>query len=218
MSDEDDQTRQLPGGENEKLTTLEKIIDWFIESDPGDIERYISKLRSQNGGISNDDLAQKIVRRKSHKNGLVGAATGIPGFLALPVTVPADLIASWKIQIHMALCVAYVYGHTHRTTDLKTDVYLILAGDAAKEALKRAGIQIGKEMTKRVVQQHITRDVMVKIWKVVGQKVITKAGQKSMTSFVKLVPLIGAPIGYGFDWTAARFVGRNAISYYSGRA
>ena len=217
MSDGDDPSRQLPGKHGDKLTAFEKVVDWFVQSDPGDIERYVSKLRSQNNGISNDDLARKIVRRKSHKNGLVGAATGIPGVLALPVTVPADLIASWKIQIHMALCIAYLYGHTHRTTDLKTDVYLILAGDAAKEALKRAGIEVGKEITKRAVQQYITRDVMVKIWKVVGQKMITKAGEKSMTSFTKMIPLVGAPIGYGFDWTAASYVGRNAILYYSGR-
>ena len=218
MSDNEGPPRELPGkSDDERLTAFEKLVNWFVQSDPGDIERYIKKLRSQNSNISDDDLARKIVRRKSHKNGLVGAVTGIPGLLALPVTVPADLLASWKVQIHMALCVAYVYGHTHRTTDLKTDVYLILAGDAAKEALKRAGIEVSKEITKRAVQQYITRDVMVQIWKVVGRKIITKAGEKSLTSFMKLVPLVGAPVGYGFDWSAARYVGRNAIGYYSGR-
>ncbi len=105
--------------DEEYLTTFEKVVDWFIRSDPNDVARYVGELREQNPGISSDDLAKKITRRKSFKNGLVGAATGVPGVLALPVTVPADLVASWKIQIHMALCVAYVYGHTHRTTDLK---------------------------------------------------------------------------------------------------
>ena len=58
---------------------------------------------------------------------------------------------------------------------------------------------------------------MKKIWKVIPQKIITKAGQKSLTSFTKMIPLVGAPVGFAFDWAAARTVGRYAIKYYSGR-
>ena len=49
----------------------------------------------------------------------------------------------------MAFAIAHVYGHTHNTADLKTDIYIILAGNSAKEALKTAGIQITKEITKK---------------------------------------------------------------------
>lgn len=99
---------------------------------------------------------------------------------------------------------------------MKTDLYLILAGDSAKEALKRIGIEVSKGVTKKAVQKYITRDVMVKIWKVVGQKIITKAGEKSLTSFMKMVPLVGAPVGFAFDWIATQTVGRFAMSYYKG--
>jgi len=218
MGDNTQSPSAPPGAStNDKLSVLEKVINWLAESDPTAIALYVDKLRAQNPTLSNDELARKIVGRKSHKNGLVGAATGIPGLLALPVTIPTDLVASWKIQINMALCVAYVYGHTSQTTDIRTDIYLILAGDAAKEALKRAGIAIGKEVTKRTISKYVTREVMKKIWGVLGRKIITKAGEKSLTSFMKLVPLVGAPVGYAFDWGAARVVGRNAIKYYSGK-
>ena len=116
----------------------------------------------------------------------------------------------------MAFSIAYVYGHTKDTTDLKTDLYLILAGDSAKEALKRIGIEVSKSVTKKAVQKYITRDVMVKIWKVVSQKIITKAGEKSLTSFMKMVPLAGAPVGFFFDWIATQIVGRFAMAYYKG--
>lgn len=202
----------------DRSNALDKVIDWFIQTNYESIKCYVDKLRAQSPGIRNDDLAKKIVWRKSQKNGLVGAVTGLSGILALPVTIPADLVASWQIQIKMALCISYVYGHTPQTTDLKTDIYLILAGDAAKEALKRVGIEVSKEITKRTVQKYITRDVMVRIWKVVGHKIITKAGEKSLISFMKMVPLVGAPVGYAFDWSAAQIVGKSAILYYSGRA
>lgn len=219
-------TKQLPPQEqdfspkksdDEKVNALSRFFDWVVSTEPKSVYAYVDKLRSQNPGISDDNLAKKIVRRKTLKNGLVGAITGLPGLLSLPVTIPADLVASWTIQAFMAMCVAYVYGHTAETTDLKTDLYLIFAGDSAKEVLKRIGIEVGKTLTKKGVQKYITREVMKKIWSVLGRKIITKAGTKSLTSFTRMVPLVGGIIGFGFDWSYARTVGKFAIKYYSGR-
>ena len=150
------------------------------------------------------------------KNGLVGAVTGLGGMITLPVTIPTDLICSWRIQASMAFSIAYAYGHTKDTTDLRTDLYLILAGDSSKEVLKRLGIETTKGVTKKLVDKYITREVMVKIWKYIPQKIITKAGEKSAASFMKMVPLVGAPVGFVFDWGATQAVGRVAMSYYRG--
>ncbi len=203
--------------DEEKVNALARFMGLIVSTEPEKVKAYVDKLRSQNPGISDDDLAKKIVRRKTLKSGMVGASTGLPGIIALPVTVPADLVASLRIQAFMAMCVAYVYGHTAETTDLKTDLYLILAGDSAKEALKRIGIEVGKTLTKKGVQKYVTREVMKKIWSVLGRKIITKAGERSLTSFMRMVPLVGAVVGFGFDWSYTRTVGRFAIKYYSGR-
>jgi len=208
-------TVKLPS--NEDLQNgLDYILDFVISTDHVKIEAYVDKLAEQNKGISCDELAKKILHRKSIKNGLIGAITGLGGLLTLPVSIPADLICSWRIQASMAFSIAYVYGHTKDTTDLKTDLYLILAGDSVKEALKRFGIEASKAITKKAVEKYITRDIMIKIWKVVGQKIITKAGEKSLTSFMKMVPLIGAPVGFTFDWASTQAVGKFAIGYYRG--
>lgn len=195
---------------------LGTVMDYVLSTDSVKIESYIDKLRKQNPGISSDDLAKKVLHRKSIKNGLVGGITGLGGVITLPVAIPADLVCSWRIQASMAFSIAYIYGHTKETTDLKTDLYLILAGDSAKEALKRFGIEVSKSITKKAVDKYITKDIMVKIWKVVGQKIITKAGGKSMTSFMKMVPIVGAPVGFVFDWTATQTVGNIAIKFYRG--
>ena len=195
---------------------LDTVVDYVISTDSVVIKNYVDKLREQNMEITCDELAKKVMKRKSIKNGLVGAVTGLGGIVTLPVSIPADLVCSWRIQASMAFSIAYIYGHTKDTTDLKTDLYLILAGDSAKEALKRFGIEVSKSVTKKAVDKYITRDIMVKIWKVVGRKIITKAGEKSLTSFMKLVPLVGAPVGFAFDWGATKAVGGLAIKYYKG--
>ena len=43
---------------------------------------------------------------------------------------------------------------------------------------------------------------------------ITKAGEKSLTSFTKLVPLVGDPIGGGINLFATNAVGNTALKYY----
>ena len=197
-------------------TALESVMDFVLSTDCVTIESYVDKLRSQNPGITSDALAKKILSRKSMKNGLVGAVTGLGGMITLPVTIPTDLICSWRIQASMAFSIAYAYGHTKDTTDLRTDLYLILAGDSSKEVLKRLGIETTKGVTKKLVDKYITREVMVKIWKYIPQKIITKAGEKSATSFMKMVPVVGAPVGFVFDWGATQAVGRVAMSYYRG--
>lgn len=201
---------------NAIIKWMDGYIDTFIISGSSEISGYVEKLRQQNPKISDIDLAKKIVGRKSFKNGLVGAATGVGGLITLPVTVPVDIVATWKIQITLAFAIAHVFGHTKDTTDLRTDIYLILAGSAAQEALKKVGIQVGKEVTKRAIQKNISQEVMKKIWKIVPQKIITKSGQKSLTSFSKMVPLIGAPIGFAFDYFGTKTVGNFAVKYYSG--
>ena len=201
-----------------KAFSLQKVFDWVIEQDYSTIQAYVDKFREQNPDLDNDELAEKIVSRSAMKNGLLGALSGLGGLITLPVTVPADVVGSWRIQATMVLAIAYVYGHTNKTTDLKTDLYIVLAFDAAKEALKRAGIAVGKAATRKAVQKYVTQAVMMKIWAVLGRKIISKAGEKSVANLMRMAPLVGAPIGFAFDWAAAKAVGANAIKYYSGRA
>ena len=209
--------KQLKENFEEKESALDKLINWVADTQPEELKEYIDMLRQQNKGISNDDLAKKIKNRKAFKNGLVGAITGVGGLITLPLAIPADLIASWKIQAFMAFAIAYVYGQTASSTDLKTDLYIIIAGDSAKEALKRFGIEAGKIVTKKMIQKYITIDIMKGIWRVLSRKIITKAGTKSLTSFTKMIPGVGAVIGFAFDYASAQTVGKYAIQYYSGK-
>jgi len=201
---------------NEHLqSALDKVLTWVATHKPATITNFVDKCRADNPSLTNEELAKKIISRQSLKSGLIGAIISVGGLPTLPIAVPANLIASWRIQAFIAFTIAYIYGHTPDNSDLKTDLYIILAGDAAKEALKLLGIEVGKHVTRKAVDKYITKAVMVKIWKYLSQKIITKAGEKSLTSFMRLVPLVGAPIGFTVDWLAARTVGKMAICYYS---
>ena len=203
--------------ENKNVAAFDKLVDWFIEYDPYEIKGYVDDFRAKNPNLSDDELASRIIGIKSLKNGLVGAATGIPGFLAMPVTIPTDLLMSWKIQINLALCVAYVYGHdidNKDTDDLKTDIYMILAGPAAKESLSVLGVEIDT-VTKKAVRRYVTRELMSEIWKKIARQIAVRTGRKTAIKLSRMVPLIGAPIGFATDYAAAKSVGSFAKEYYN---
>jgi hypothetical protein len=194
---------------------LDFTIDQMISRTSG-VAQYVQKLREQHPSLSDHELARLIVSRKCLKSGLIGFATGLPGLALLPATIPTDVIANWQVQITMVVAVACVHGHTANTTDLKTDIYLVLAGDAAKEVLKRVGITAACDVTYKLVNKYITREVMRQIWKVLSRRIITKAGEKSITSLTRLVPGVGGLVGFAFDWAATRTVGQFALKYYGG--
>ena len=76
---------EAPGKWQEKF---QSVVEWAISVRRDEIREYVRKLREQNPGITNDDLAQLIVRRKATRNAFVGAITGLFGLPLLPVTIP----------------------------------------------------------------------------------------------------------------------------------
>lgn len=129
----------------------------------------------------------------------------------LAVNIPTVL----TLQASLVLAVAAVYDEIE-SPDLKQDLVLILAGNSAVTAMRTFGMAAANDMGKRWVQRNVTRETMKQVNKVVSRKLLTKAGEKSLTSFVKLVPVAGAVVGYSVDRSYARTLGTSAIRYYRG--
>ena len=204
-------------GEEQRVVVFEKLVDWLIETDPWKVRRYVQSLRERYPDASDDELVEKVVSVKSVKNGLIGAATAVPGFLALPIVVPADLIASWKIQINLALCIAHIYGHEidgHNVAKIKTDLFMILAGEEARESFEVMGVEVD-QVTQETVRRYVTREIAIELWKHLGLRIMRMTGVRSFARLSKAVPLVGAPIGFVFDYSATRTVGEAAREYYS---
>lgn len=52
------------------------------------------------------------------------------------------------------------------------------------------------------------------LWRVGGRKIVEKSLQKS---FTKVIPVIGAVTGFGFDWFSTKAIGKLAIEFYEKR-
>lgn len=198
-------------GADDGSTALDDLLSSAIAHVRAAVVADVDLLRSRNSGLARDALARLAVKRGTRRVGAASFATGFGGAPLLAVNLASVL----TLQASVVLSVAAVYDELD-SPDLKQDLMLIMAGNSAVTALRTFGVAATNDMGKRWVARNVTRETMKRVEKVVGRKILTKAGEKSLTSFVKLVPVAGAAVGYTVDRNYTRVLGASAVRYYSG--
>lgn len=193
---------------------IEKVVGTVARKRGPAIREQVAAAREKYPKVSNEELARRFILNRSFYSGVAGGVTSLGGLITLPVSVPAGLASSLTFQAEIVLTVAHIYGHDLDSEDRYLDFLLLYLGNSVHQVLKQLGIAAGKRLTWKVVNRLFTRQVMRQIWKVVGRDVLTKAGTKSTFSLARAVPLVSGPIGFAFDYAAARTVGKAAVRYY----
>jgi hypothetical protein len=193
---------------------VSKVVGTVAQKRGNAIRSKVAEARAKFPDLTNEQLAKRFIRNRSFYSGVSGGVTSLGGLMTLPVTLPASVASSLAFQAEIVLTVAHIYGHDLNSEDRYLDFLLVFMGNNVHEVLKRLGIAAGTRLTRRVVDRLFTRQVMYQIWKIVGKNVLTKAGTKSTFSLMRIVPLVAAPIGFAFDYAAARAIGKAALSYY----
>ena len=199
-----------PEDEVDESKRLQELLTAAIEQVRALVEADVQRVRRRKPDLTQHELARAVVRRGKRR---VGAASVLTGFGGAP-TLALNITSVLTLQASLVLAVAAAYDELD-SPDLRQDLILILAGNSAVTALRTFGVAAANDMGKRWVQQNVTRETMKRVNKVVSRKIITKAGEKSLTSFMKLVPVAGAAVGYTVDRSYARALGESAIRYYS---
>jgi len=109
----------------------------------------------------------------------------------------------------MSAAIARIYGHDLDEDRVRTFVLLALLGNEAAGLLKEVGITVGNKLTLEVIKK-IPGKTITAINKLVGFKLLTKAGQKGVINLTKWVPVAGGVVGGTFDLVACQTVGRIA--------
>jgi hypothetical protein len=60
----------------------------------------------------------------------------------MPITMPADIYWTFRIQARMVLALALIFGWNIHDEDTQSDILLVMGGTAGANALKGAGIKI----------------------------------------------------------------------------
>lgn len=138
-----------------------------------------------------------------------GFATGLGGFVTLPITVPTDLAVLYAYSARCAAGVAHLRGYDVHTDEVRSMVLLSLLGSAGAAVLSEMGVQIAQKSAMAALKKLPGR-VLIEINKKVGFRLLTKFGEKGVVNLVKFVPLAGAPVGAAINVTTMRSVGSYA--------
>ncbi|MEQ9618429.1 MAG: hypothetical protein RIG61_04570 [Deltaproteobacteria bacterium] len=158
---------------------------------------------------NDEERIESLINWETTKNFTSGFVTGLGGFITLPVSIPAAFGASWVIQARMAAAIAKIAGHDIHSDRVKTFVLVCLVGDAMKDIVKDAGINIARGFTKTAVKR-IPGRLLIEINKKVGFRLLTKTGEKGVINVSKVVPILSGPVAGSFDAYMCRLVGKTA--------
>lgn len=207
--------------ENTKLdnpSTAVQFLDWCYDravdgftAFPSIDDMVVSYI---NPNKTVEEQIDSLIGWQCTKSATSGFLTGLPGLIAMPVTVPANITSVILVQIRMSAAIAKMRGYDIHDDQVKSFVYATLAGKGASDILKNAGIVIGKKAFAQLVDKTLTRSVTKAINQAVGFRLITKAGSTGVINGMKLVPLIGGIIGGVFDWNTTKAVGKAAKNVF----
>lgn len=158
-----------------------------------------------------DEEAERLVRRYAMRCGALGALTGMP-VAGATGAVPASAMSTLALHLRMIHEIARLYGHRPDTHDFETDALAIVAGDATKEVLKRASVEWSHQVAWRSLRRAVAVAALRRVDPAVAGPTLVTVGIPR--PLAHLVPLAGAPVGFGIDYANARAMGSRAIAYY----
>ena len=217
-------TKETPNEEQVALATEDQdkasqLVDWIQTQALGGIRPLSSshdlaqEYRIDPSYADDDARVRALIRWEMTKNFTSGFLTGLGGLITLPIAIPAALGASWLIIARMTAAIAEIYGHDTREDRVRTMILLSIVGDSVEEVLKRAGIQMGRNLTRRAISQ-ISGKTLIEINKRIGFRLVTKAGERGVVNLTKAVPVVGGFVGGSFDAVYCRQAGRVAMKLF----
>ncbi|MBW4705020.1 EcsC family protein [Micromonospora sp. RL09-050-HVF-A] len=167
-------------------------------------------LRDNASEAAIERVIDRLIKESVAAASTNGFVTGLGGFVAMPVTLPANIAGSLVINARLVGSIAYLRGYDISDPQFQTFIVLTTAGGTLAGSLQAAGVQIGAKLTAHMIRA-IPIAVIRKINAQVGFMLLAKYGtQRSAITLAKGIPIAGGLVGAGMDAALTALVGRAA--------
>ena len=158
-------------------------------------DRYDGSKFGNRAGTPADDVdkvIKSLITESVVAAGSAGFLTGLGGFIALPVTIPANIAGALIINVRLAGAVAYLRGYDLNDPHTQVMVPLVAVGANVQASLAAIGTQIGVKLTEQALKK-LSIDVIRKINTRVGITLLAKYGTKrAVITLAKAIPFVEA--------------------------
>lgn len=178
-------------------------------------------------GISQDKLlklAHHLVKQRTLASTTASFAAGLPGGLAIAVTIPADMAQFYGVALRMAQEIAYLYGqedlwHGNELDDEKVNNQLMLycgvmlgvAG--ATQLVRLMSSALASQLLKKLPQKALTKGVVYPVVKSVAKFFGIKMTKNVFAKGVsKAVPILGGVVSGGMTLASMKPMGTRLVN------
>ncbi|WP_330281719.1 hypothetical protein [Streptomyces sp. NBC_00588] len=198
---------RLPGVRIHREAYLRKALARYCSED--EIRVAVEQTPAA-AGISLDVLdkvANDSIRYETAKVSALSAAAGLPGFMALPATVPADLAQYFSHMLRIAQKLAYLYSWPDLFSDdgdnvddatmgMLTLFFGVMFGaQSANAAVGKVAEMMAKQVAKKLPQKALTKGVIYPVVKKVAAYIGAEMTKQTFAKSVsKAIPVVGAAI------------------------
>lgn len=155
-------------------------------------------------------VADESIKYETAKVTMVSAAAGIPGWLAMAGTVPADMAQYFAHMLRIAQKLAYLYswpdlfsGEDDDMDDATKAVFTLFVGvmfgvQAANQGVAKVAQMVAGQVVKKLPQRALMQGVIYPIVKkVAGYLGVQMSKQIFAKGVAKAVPVVGAVVSGG---------------------
>jgi len=163
-------------------------FDELVAPDVEKLDIFAKKVQTGSPNISDEKLLNRIVNRQAMRCGIIGAVTGLGGLVTLPIALPIDILTSTRIQAAMVEYIAQYYGQS--------------AMSGVGQQVRSYAIVAGGGQVTTTTTRYLTTFLL----RFVGK------------SLAKIVPFVGALVGFVVNYAIVQAIGRSTIKFYGRNA
>lgn len=152
-------------------------------------------------GQGSEEHIETLIRWTAAQAGLVGFTTNLGGLITLPFSLPANVAGVSALQLNMITEIARARGYDLQSEQVKVLSIACLAGGAALDILKNAGINVSTRLTQKALMG-IAGAALGRINQAVGARLTVRAGGMGMLNVSRFVPFVGGLVGGTVDGLA----------------
>jgi hypothetical protein len=148
---------------------------------------------------SDRDAINRITRQALVGSGIGGFATGLGGFVTMPVAIPVNVLEFYLQATRMVGAIATVRGYDISEPEVRTRVLLTLIGSSVEDVLKSVGVTSTTGPLTNIALKQLPPEALMMINKAIGMRLLKSLGERTLTKLGRAVPIAGGVIGGGVD-------------------
>ncbi|CAL9635866.1 hypothetical protein SUDANB15_06185 [Streptomyces sp. enrichment culture] len=155
-----------------------------------------------------DAVVARLIKESVAAAGTQGFVTGLGGLITAGVTIPANVAASFTVNMRMAGAIAHLRGWDIRDPHVRTVVMMLAIGMSAQNVLAAFGVKVGQKIGEQMIKK-IPIAVLRAVNKKAGFFLLSKYGtQRAAITLAKGIPILGGIVGGAVDAGATAVIGR----------